>query len=60
MIFMKPIPIAAIAGKKISSMAFKRKGRAEKHEQHRKMLHSLLLEERATRMEGSFGTEKEH
>lgn len=39
---------------------FKRKGRAGKHEQHRKILHSVLGKERATRMEGSFGTEKEH
>ncbi|HKI88368.1 MAG TPA: transposase, partial [Draconibacterium sp.] len=39
---------------------FKRKGRAGKHEQHRKILHSVLRKERATRMEGSFGTEKEH
>lgn len=39
---------------------FKRKGRAGKHEQHRKILASELQKERATRMEGSFGTEKEH
>ena len=39
---------------------FKRKGRAGKHEDHRKILHSMLRKERATRMEGSFGTEKEH
>lgn len=39
---------------------FKRKGRAGKHEEHRKILHSVLRKERATRMEGSFGTEKEH
>lgn len=39
---------------------FKRKGRAGKHEDHRKILHSVLRKERATRMEGSFGTEKEH
>jgi hypothetical protein len=39
---------------------FKRKGRAGKHEEHRKKLHSVLRKERATRMEGSFGTEKEH
>lgn len=39
---------------------FKRKGRAGKHEHHRKILHSVLRKERATRMEGSFGTEKEH
>ncbi|MFC2111308.1 transposase [Bacteroidota bacterium] len=39
---------------------FKRKGRAGKHEEHRKILHSVLRKERATRMEGSFGTEKEY
>lgn len=39
---------------------FKRKGRAGKHEEHLKILHSVLRKERATRMEGSFGTEKEH
>jgi hypothetical protein len=39
---------------------FKQKGRAGKHEEHRKILHSVLRKERATRMEGSFGTEKEH
>ncbi len=39
---------------------FKRKGRAGKHEEHRKLLHSVLRKERATRMEGSFGTEKEY
>jgi hypothetical protein len=39
---------------------FKRKGRAGKHEEQRKILHDVLRTERATRMEGSFGTEKEH
>jgi len=39
---------------------FKRKGRAGKHEEQRKLLHSVLRKERATRMEGSFGTEKEY
>jgi hypothetical protein len=39
---------------------FKRKGRAGKHEEQRKILHDVLRKERATRMEGSFGTEKEH
>ena len=39
---------------------FKRKGRPGKYEEHRKLLHSVLRKERATRMEGSFGTEKEH
>lgn len=39
---------------------FKRKGRAGKDEEQRKELSSILRKERATRMEGSFGTEKEH
>ena len=39
---------------------FKRKGRAGKHEDHRQIMASELRKERATRMEGSFGTEKQH
>ena len=39
---------------------FKRKGRAGKHENHRQIIASELRKERATRMEGSFGTEKQH
>ncbi len=39
---------------------FSRKGRAGKHEQHRKAISRELNKERASRMEGSFGTEKEH
>lgn len=39
---------------------FKRKGRAGKHEDHRRIIASELRKERATRMEGSFGTEKQH
>lgn len=39
---------------------FKRKGRAGKHEEHRQIIASELRKERATRMEGSFGTEKRH
>jgi len=39
---------------------FKRKGRAGKHEDHRQIIASELRKERATRMEGSFGTEKQH
>ena len=39
---------------------FKRKGRAGKHEEHRSLMASVLRKERATRMEGSFGTEKEY
>jgi len=39
---------------------FKRKGRAGKHEEHRQIISRELRKERATRMEGSFGTEKEH
>lgn len=39
---------------------FKRKGRASKHEKHRKQLAKAITKERASRMEGSFGNEKEH
>jgi hypothetical protein len=39
---------------------FKRKGRAGKHEVHRQIIAAELRKERATRMEGSFGTEKQH
>ena len=39
---------------------FKRKWRAGKYEDQRKILQLMLRKERATRMEGSFGTEKEH
>jgi len=39
---------------------FKRKGRAGKHEQHRQIISRELRKERTVRMEGSFGTEKEH
>jgi hypothetical protein len=42
------------------STNFKRKGRAGKHEEHREIMASILRKERATRMEGSFGTEKQH
>jgi hypothetical protein len=39
---------------------FCRKGRAGKHEEHRKQLASMITKERASRLEGSFGKEKEH
>jgi transposase len=39
---------------------FKRKGRAGKHEKQRKQLASVITKERASRLEGSFGKEKEH
>jgi len=39
---------------------FVRKGRAGKYESQRKQISSILSKERSTRMEGSFGTEKEH
>jgi hypothetical protein len=39
---------------------FKRKGRAGKHEDHRQIMAAELRKERATRMEGSFGTEKQY
>ena len=39
---------------------FKRKGRAGKHEKHRRQLANAITKERASRLEGSFGKEKEH
>lgn len=39
---------------------FNRKGRAGKHERQRKQLAKAITKERASRLEGSFGTEKEH
>ena len=40
--------------------SFKRKGRAAADEKLRKILRSELSRERATRLEGSFGTQKQH
>jgi hypothetical protein len=56
---------ATNANRKYSTAAhivtnFKRKGRAGKHEEHRLIMSRELRKERATRMEGSFGTEKEY
>ncbi len=42
------------------STSFVRKGRAAKDESLRKVLRSELSRERATRLEGSFGTQKQH
>ena len=42
------------------STSFVRKGRAAKDEKTRKILRSALSRERATRLEGSFGTQKQH
>lgn len=39
---------------------FKRKGRPGKHEKQREQMAALIQKERATRLEGSFGKEKEH
>jgi hypothetical protein len=39
---------------------FVRKGRAGKHEHHRKQLAAQIKKERATRLEGSFGKDKQH
>ena len=51
-------------GRKIRT-DFKRKGRASKHEEHRRQLAAMITKERASspdsyREEGSFGNEKEH
>jgi len=56
---------ATNANRKYSTAAhivtnFKRKGRAGKHEEHRRIISKELRKERTIRMEGSFGTEKEH
>lgn len=40
--------------------SFVRKGRAAKDEKERKLLRQILSRERATRLEGSFGTQKLH
>ena len=40
--------------------SFMRKGKPGKHEQQRQKIQRILSKERATRMEGSFGTEKQH
>ena len=42
------------------STSFVRKGKAARDEQQRKQLRSELSKERATRLEGSFGTQKQH
>ena len=42
------------------STSFVRKGRAAKDEYLRRVLRSELSRERATRLEGSFGTQKQH
>ena len=42
------------------STSFVRKGRAARDESSRKVLRSELSKERATRLEGSFGTQKQH
>ena len=42
------------------STSFLRKGKAARDEQQRKQLRSELSKERATRLEGSFGTQKQH
>lgn len=40
--------------------SFVRKGKAAKDEKERKLLRQILSSERATRLEGSFGTQKLH
>ena len=42
------------------STSFVRKGRTAKDEPLRKVIRSELSRERATRLEGSFGTQKQH
>ncbi|MDR0368545.1 MAG: transposase, partial [Bacteroidales bacterium] len=40
--------------------SFVRKGRAGKDEEQRQQVRNILNKERSTRLEGSFGTEKQH
>ncbi len=42
------------------STDFKRKGRKSKHHDHFSQLAQMITKERASAMEGSFGTDKEH
>ena len=46
--------------KRMITTAFVRKGRAGKDEEQLKVMRSVLSKERSTRLEGSFGTEKQH
>ena len=46
--------------KKQITTGFVRKGRAGKEEEQLKLMRSILSKERTTRLEGSFGTEKQH
>ena len=46
-------------GREITT-SFVRKGRASKHEQQREQMRKHLNRERSTRLEGSFGTQKQH
>ncbi len=39
---------------------FKRKGRKSKNQQHFNQLQKIITKGRASRLEGSFGTDKEH
>jgi len=54
--YVRPI----VRGKETKSASFVRKGRAARDESLRKVLRSELSKERATRLEGSFGTQKQH
>jgi Transposase domain (DUF772). len=46
--------------KRMITTGFVRKGRAGKDEEQLKVMRSVLSKERSTRLEGSFGTEKQH
>lgn len=46
--------------KKQITTSFVRKGRAGKDEEQLNVMRTVLSKERSTRLEGSFGTEKEH
>ena len=53
-------PNRTFCSKRGITTSFVRKGRASKDEQDLKAMRSILSKERSTRLEGSFGTEKQH
>ena len=50
----------SFCSKRHITTGFVRKGRAGKDEEQLKLMRSALSKERSTRLEGSFGTEKQH
>ncbi len=60
MLSMPPIKTEPTAPKKIFKLRFIRKGKAGPIEDQRNQMEKILAKDRDTRMEGSFGTEKNH